>query len=73
MYAALWRRLPGGRWAKAAQCLVLALLVVAVLFLWVFPALAPHLPGGQVTIDPPSSTTSTTTGTTTDTTSPGAP
>ncbi|GAA1881795.1 hypothetical protein [Lapillicoccus jejuensis] len=71
MYAALWRRLPGGRRAKSAQCLVLALLVVAVLFLWVFPALAPHLPGGQVTIDPPSS--STTTGTTTGTTSPGAP
>lgn len=68
MYAALWRRLPGGRWAKAAQCLVLAVVAVAVLFQWVFPAAAPHLPGGQVTIDRPSSSP-----TSTRPTSPGAP
>lgn len=51
MYAALWRALPGGRWAKVAQCLALALLVVAVLFRWVFPALSPRLPLNQETVD----------------------
>lgn len=44
MYAALWRALPGPRWAKALQCLLLALAVVAVLFTWVFPAVSPLLP-----------------------------
>jgi hypothetical protein len=32
---------------------LLALAVVAVLFVWVFPAVAPHLPFEDVTIDPP--------------------
>jgi competence protein ComGC len=36
---------------KALQMLVLVLLVVAVLFVWVFPALAPHLPFEDVTIE----------------------
>ncbi len=51
MYAALWRMLPGGRLAKSLQCLVLAAAVVAVLFGWVFPALAPLLPFYNVTVD----------------------
>lgn len=72
MYAALWRRLPGGRLARAAQCLVLALLAVAVLFQWVFPALAPHLPGGQVTIEAPRGPAVTTPASTPSTPSPGA-
>ena len=59
MYAALWRRLPGGRAAKALQLLLLAVLAVAVLFVWVFPAVAPHLPFENVTIDTPSPTGST--------------
>ena len=50
MYAALWRLLPGGRAAKALQCVVLAALVVAALFLWVFPVVAPHLPFEDVTV-----------------------
>lgn len=53
MYAALWRRLPGGRAAKALQLLALAVLAVAVLFVCVFPAVAPHLPFENVTIDAP--------------------
>lgn len=57
MYAALWRRLPGGRWAKALQSLLLFLLVVAVLFVWVFPAVSARLPFENVTIDTPTSTT----------------
>jgi hypothetical protein len=52
MYAALWRLLPGGRLAKTLQAVVLAAVVVAVLFLWVFPAVAPHLPFEDVTVEP---------------------
>ena len=51
MYAALWRALPGGRLAKALECLVLFLLVVAVLFVWVFPAVAARLPFENVTLE----------------------
>lgn len=50
MYAALWRRLPGNRAWKALQCLLLFLLVVAVLFLWVFPAVSALLPYQNVTV-----------------------
>lgn len=44
MYAALWRLLPGPRWLKALEVLVLLLLVVWVLFEWVFPVVSPLLP-----------------------------
>ena len=44
MYAGLWRLLPGPRWVRVVQCVVLLVLVVAVLFQWVFPAISPHLP-----------------------------
>ena len=50
MYAALWRALPGARVAKAAQCLILVLLVLAVCFLWVFPAIEPHMPFNGTTV-----------------------
>lgn len=50
MYAALWRALPGPRWAKAVQSLVLLALVVAVLFQWVFPAVAEMLPFNDNTV-----------------------
>ena len=60
VYAALWRRLPGGRWAKGLEALVLVVLVVAVLFQWVFPAVTPYLPFENVTVQAPSpSSTST--------------
>ena len=52
MYAALWRALPGGRLAKSFECLALFLLVVAVLFVWVFPAVAARLPFENVTLEP---------------------
>ena len=52
VYAALWRHLPGPRWVKAVQCLVLALLVVAVCFTWVFPAVSPLLPFTDSTVGP---------------------
>jgi hypothetical protein len=50
MYAALWRALPGPRWLKAVECLVLLAVVVAVLFRWGFPALAPLLPFNDNTV-----------------------
>jgi hypothetical protein len=50
VYAALWRSLPGSRVAKAGQSLVLALAVLVVCFLWVFPAVAPHMPFNETTI-----------------------
>ena len=52
MYAALWRLLPGPRWLKAVEALVLVALVVAVLFQWVFPAVAPVLPFNDNTVGP---------------------
>ena len=52
MYAALWRALPGGRLAKTLESLGLFLVVVAVLFVWVFPVVATHMPFEDVTLEP---------------------
>jgi len=52
VYAALWRHLPGPAWARALLCLVLAFVVVAVCFLWVFPAISPLLPFTESTVGP---------------------
>ena len=50
MYGWMWRHLPGGPWAKASIAIVLVIGVIAVLFLWVFPWLAPLLPFQQQTV-----------------------
>ncbi len=50
MYGLLWRILPGPTWLKAMQAVVLALAVVAILFTWVFPALAPLMPFNETTV-----------------------
>jgi hypothetical protein len=50
VYGRLWRVLPGPVAAKAVQVLVLLVLVVAVCFGWVFPAVAPHLPFNEGTV-----------------------
>ncbi len=57
MYAALWRVLPGPRWVKAVQCLLLLLVVVAVCFVWLFPAVAPYMPFNDNTVETGSQTT----------------
>jgi len=44
MYAALWRVIPGSRPVKALVSVILVLVVVAVCFLWLFPAIAPLMP-----------------------------
>ena len=37
MYGWIFRHLPGPAWLRAMQMLILAVLVVAALFVWVFP------------------------------------
>ena len=40
MYRAIWRTLPGPRWLKAIEAVLLAVAGVAALFTWVFPSIA---------------------------------
>lgn len=51
MYALLWRVLPGPAAVKVMELIVLAVVVVAVLFTWVFPAVAPLMPFNSTTVD----------------------
>jgi len=44
VYGPLWRLLPGPWPVKALLSLVLVAGVVAVCFLWLFPAIAPYMP-----------------------------
>ncbi|HRA75454.1 MAG TPA: hypothetical protein PLE12_04385 [Propionicimonas sp.] len=50
-YGWLWRGLPGPFAVKLLLALVLVLGVVAGLFTWVFPAIAPLMPFNDVTVD----------------------
>ncbi|WP_418607221.1 hypothetical protein [Georgenia sp. SUBG003] len=43
MYAAIWRLLPGPRWLRVIEAVVLALAVVWALFTWVFPWVAQNV------------------------------
>ncbi|WP_164477826.1 hypothetical protein [Nocardioides pantholopis] len=52
MYAALWRILPGPRWLKIAEALILVLLALALLMTVVFPAVEPLLPFDDITVGP---------------------
>ena len=56
MYAALWRALPGPRWLKVLEALVLLAGVVAFCFLWLFPRIEPLMPFSQTTVDTGTST-----------------
>lgn len=51
MYGFLWRMLPGPTPIKVLLALLVFILVVAALFLWVFPWLSPRLPFSDVTVD----------------------
>jgi len=51
MYGWIWQRLPGNTAVKTMCAAVLALLVVLLLFLVVFPWIEPRLPFGDVTVD----------------------
>ena len=50
LYGTLWRILPGPTVAKVAQVAVLAAVVVVVLFVWVFPQIAPLMPFNETTV-----------------------
>jgi len=50
MYGWLWRHLPGPAWVRALELAVAALVVLAVCFLWVFPAIAPYMPFNNTTV-----------------------
>lgn len=43
MYGWIFRHLPGNLFWRTLQALVLLAAVVVVLFLWVFPAIAPYM------------------------------
>ena len=51
MYGLLWRSLPGPVWLRVVLLAVLVVAVVAVLFTWVFPAIAPFMPFNDITVD----------------------
>lgn len=50
MYAWIWRSLPGPLVVRLVLALVLLGAVVVLLFGWVFPAIAPHLPFNESTV-----------------------
>ena len=51
MYSFVWRHLPGPLAVRILLALALVLAAVAVLFVWVFPAIAPHMPFNNGTVD----------------------
>ncbi len=51
MYGALWRVLPGPRWARAAALVLATAIVVLVLFEWVFPWVSSVLPYQEQTVE----------------------
>jgi hypothetical protein len=53
MYGWLWQKLPGSTVWKAAQSAVLALAVLGLLFLVVFPWASQHVPFLRVTVEDP--------------------
>ncbi len=49
-YGWLWQMLPGPRPLKVTLVTVLILAVIAVLFTWVFPLIAPLMPFNDTTV-----------------------
>jgi hypothetical protein len=50
MYGWLWRHLPGPLAVRVTLAVLLAAAVVAVCFVWVYPAIAPHMPFNNTTV-----------------------
>jgi len=50
-YGLLWRILPGPTPVKVILAVLLLLAVVAALFTWVFPAIAPLMPFNDTTVE----------------------
>ncbi|MFK5635906.1 MULTISPECIES: hypothetical protein [unclassified Ornithinimicrobium] len=53
MYGWIWRVTPGPTWLRVTLVGLLGVAAVLVLFQVVFPALAPHLPFNDGTVDSP--------------------
>jgi phage shock protein PspC (stress-responsive transcriptional regulator) len=51
MYGFIWRHLPGPTLVRVLLALLLVLAAIAVLFVWVFPALAPIMPFNNGTVN----------------------
>lgn len=51
MYGWIWRTLPGGRPGKVLGSLFLLAVAIALLFVYIFPAIEPLLPFSDVTVD----------------------
>ena len=51
MYRDIWNFLPGAWWVKVVIFSVTIIATVVLLLEVVFPALAPHMPGSEATID----------------------
>ena len=51
MYGALWRALPGPAALRLLLSVLLLAAVVAVCFVWVFPAVAPYVPFNDTTVE----------------------
>ena len=51
MYAVLWRVLPGPVWFRVILVLILIVVAVYACFTWLFPAIAPHMPFNETTLD----------------------
>ena len=51
MYGALWRALPGPVAVRLLLLLVMLAGVVAVCFVWLFPAVAPYVPFNDQTVE----------------------
>ena len=49
-YGLLWRLLPGPKAVKVIEALLLVVVVVATLFVWVFPQIAPYMPFNETTV-----------------------
>jgi hypothetical protein len=50
-YGLIWRILPGPKALKVVEATILLLAVVAALFTWVFPQIAPFMPFNETTVD----------------------
>jgi hypothetical protein len=50
VYSWLWRLLPGPLGVRLLLAVLLVVAVVLVCFVWVFPAVSPHLPFNQGTV-----------------------
>ena len=50
MYPWLWRHLPGPAWVRVGTLTIAAVGLLALCFLWVFPAIAPLMPFNNTTV-----------------------